>query len=356
MSESAKKQSARILALDYLRGFFIVIIIVDHLFRFPNVFALVSGEARLWMTAAEGFIMISGLLIGYIRGYKGLKHPFGTIAHTLFRRALLLYVWLIIGSIAYLGVASWLLNIPETPSAAVPMGDWGALLWGIISMQYPAVWVHFLYLYTVFLVLSIGAIWLYRKQKAWLIPVISIPLYIIGWTEGIEWMKWQLLFFGAATVGCYLEPIRLWWNTVKKRLVLERMLYTVSIATLAMSVIAVYFPALLPGSLVAGLHDAFLIDTFGPARVIISALWFTALCLLFERAYPLLKKYTYGVLEYFGTHSLTAYVAHGAVICLVNILVPHSDSVFINSIVVFAGIMAVYGLIRIPIVDRFLPR
>lgn len=356
MAESAKNQSTRILALDYLRGFFIVVIIVDHLFRFPNAFALISGEARLWMTAAEGFIMISGLLIGYIRGYKGLKHPFATIARTLFRRALLLYAWLIIGSIVYLGIASWILNIPETPSATVPVGDWWALISNIITMQHPAVWVHFLYLYAIFLVLSIGAVWLYRRKKAWLIVAISAGFYLAGYAYNIEWMKWQLLFFGAATVGCYLESIRIWWNSLKKRTTLEWSLYATSIVTLAVSIITVYFPQLLPNSVVGALYNAFLIDTFGPARVIISALWFTTLCFIFEHIYPLLKKYTYGVLEYFGTHSLTAYIAHGAIICCINAFIPHSDSILINTIVTFVGIMAVYGLIRIPLVDKLLPR
>jgi len=356
MSQPVEKQSTRILALDYLRGFFILVIIVDHLFRFPNAFMLISGEARLWMTAAEGFIMISGLLIGYIRGYKGLKHPFSTIAHTLFRRALLLYVWLIIGSIVYLGVASWMLNIPSTPSAAVPVGDWWSLITTILTMQHPAVWVHFLYLYAIFLVLSIGAVWLYRQQKAWLIAAISITLYILGYIHNIEWMKWQLLFFGAAIVGCYLEPICIWWNSLTKRKALEWSLYSITVGTLALSIITVYFPHLLPGSIVATLQTAFFIDTFGPARVVISILWFTALCFAFERIYPLLKKYTYGVLEYFGTHSLTAYIAHGAIICLVNAFLPPSDSILINTLVTFAGIIAVYGFIRIPVVDKILPR
>lgn len=61
--------------LDYLRGYFVVVIITDHLWRYPSLFSLITGEARLWMTAAEGFVMISGFLIGYVRGFKGRKNP-----------------------------------------------------------------------------------------------------------------------------------------------------------------------------------------------------------------------------------------------------------------------------------------
>lgn len=349
---------ARIQALDYLRGFFIVVIIVDHLFRFPNIFMFISGEARLWMTAAEGFIMISGLLIGYIRGFKGLKRPFSNIANTLFRRAVLLYVWLVIGSILYLGVAVWILRIPRTPSPSVPAGDWGGLISNIVTMEHPAVWVHFLYLYTIFLLISIPVVWLLRHQKAWLVLLLSVPLYVFGWLNDIEWMKWQLLFFGAAVAGFYLDSIRMWWSNIgtSKQRLLQTTLYVITATTLVGSIVSVYLPGILPGQLVTNLENIFAIDIFGPARLVIAILWFTTLCLVFERIYPFLKRYTYGMLEYFGTHSLTAYVAHGAIICLLNALIPLSDSAIINSLVVLVGIMFVYGLIRLPIIRTVLPR
>lgn len=61
------------LALDYLRGYFIVVIIIDHLYRWPSALALLTGQGHLWFNAADGFVIVSGLMIGYVRGYKGLK-------------------------------------------------------------------------------------------------------------------------------------------------------------------------------------------------------------------------------------------------------------------------------------------
>jgi len=60
----------RIFELDLLRGFFVVIIIIDHLQLWPSPLRYLTGEGRLWVTAAEGFFLISGLLVGYIRGFK----------------------------------------------------------------------------------------------------------------------------------------------------------------------------------------------------------------------------------------------------------------------------------------------
>ena len=60
----------RIFELDLLRGFFVVIIIIDHLQLWPSPLRYLTGEGRLWVTAAEGFFLISGLLVGYIRGFN----------------------------------------------------------------------------------------------------------------------------------------------------------------------------------------------------------------------------------------------------------------------------------------------
>ncbi len=352
----SSSQSKRIEALDYLRGFFIVVIIVDHVFRFPNIFALFSGEARLWMTAAEGFILISGLLIGYIRGRKGMKLPFSNIAQILFKRAVVLYVWLVLGSLIYLGIASWILAIPDTPSATVTFGDWFGLIWNIITMQHPAVWVHFLYLYAIYLVLSIGAVWLLRSQRSLALVTISIGVYLIGWLCNVEWMKWQLLFFGAATAGFYLDTIRRWWSEYRHKLAILIGIYSLTIVTLICSITFVFLPQLVSTNLVSATNSLFSIDTFGPARVIISILWFTALCLIFNQVYPFLKRYTFGLLEYFGTHSLTAYITHGVVICLFNAFIPRTSSYVTNSVVVFAAILLVYGFIKIPLVQKVVPR
>src|SRR6478752_2733089 len=88
--------ASRFLALDYLRGFFIIVIIVDHLWRWPSLFEFISGRGELWSSAAQGFIIISGLLIGYIRGYKNRDQPLWGITKKLLKRGLTLYVWMFI--------------------------------------------------------------------------------------------------------------------------------------------------------------------------------------------------------------------------------------------------------------------
>lgn len=106
---SVRKLSERMLVLDYLRGFFIMIIIADHLWRWPNLFEYVSGRGELWSSAAEGFVIISGLLVGYVRGYKNREKPMLEVAKKLVIRGIMLYIWMIIVSIALVW-ATWSLT------------------------------------------------------------------------------------------------------------------------------------------------------------------------------------------------------------------------------------------------------
>src|SRR3954466_14178860 len=89
--KSKTPRSRRILAFDLIRGFFLLIIMVDHIELYPNGFDVFTGKGRLWVSAAEGFFFISGLLIGMVyrrRLALGMKFIF----KKMWRRAAELYI------------------------------------------------------------------------------------------------------------------------------------------------------------------------------------------------------------------------------------------------------------------------
>jgi hypothetical protein len=364
MSSTRNTPTGRLLSLDYLRGFFILVIIIDHLWRFPSAWALFSGEAKLWVTAAEGFVMISGFLIGYVRGYKGLKLSFVTIAKKLFVRSVMLYFWMIIVSIGYLWI-EWHNRVPNMPFTKfipeVEQGDYSAAIMHVISGQ-PHAWIHFLYLYAIFLMIAIGAVYLFRKRFSWAVGIISVVLYIAGIWLNIEWMKWQLIFFLPSVAGFHFDYIRLRWSQMADptRHLVKRMLLLAAALTLLASILITYLPSLFPAPIVSTTTDIFLIEHFTAARVLMAILWFIALAFIFEKLTPYIQKYTYGTLEYLGTHSLTAYVAHGYVICLVNfalnISVPASLLIPFNTLLGALALAGVYIIIRLPVIRTVLPR
>src|SRR5215831_17597074 len=80
-------------SIDLLRGFFICIVIVDHIGWFPSAFEVVSGRGGLFASAAEGFLLISGVLVGQIRGGEVKSGRFGVAAWRCLRRAGVLALW-----------------------------------------------------------------------------------------------------------------------------------------------------------------------------------------------------------------------------------------------------------------------
>jgi len=60
--------SKRNLKLDLLRGFFITIMLVDHVTFYvgKNIFYYLNGSGNLWVSPAEGFVFISGYMVGFI--------------------------------------------------------------------------------------------------------------------------------------------------------------------------------------------------------------------------------------------------------------------------------------------------
>jgi hypothetical protein len=80
MTKKAPEKPKRIETIDILRGFYIFSIIVVHLARFPNGYDIFTGRGILWATNSEGFFLMSGMLIGIIRGRKDGSLPFKEVA------------------------------------------------------------------------------------------------------------------------------------------------------------------------------------------------------------------------------------------------------------------------------------
>ena len=364
MSSAKGPLTGRLLSLDFLRGYFVLVIVIDHLWQFPSAWALVSGEAKLWVTAAEGFVMISGFLIGYVRGYKGLKLPFFTIAKKLFARAIMLYFWMIIVSMGYIWI-EWQKKVPNMPYTKFEpeftehsyMDAFSRFIGGE-----PHAWIHFLYLYAILLVVSIGAVYLFRKRLSWLVGVLSLALYAVGIWQDSEWMKWQIIFFLPSIAGFHFDAIRAMWHTYRPeaRSMLKRLVFLATGVTLLASILLTYLPQFFPSSLIGANTDIFAIEHFTPARIIVAILWFITLAFIFDKFTPQIQKYTHGTLEYVGTHSLTAYVSHGYVIVLVNFFLTASLPIYLqvayNTFLGALTLVGVYVAIRLPILRRILPR
>ena len=346
---AANSPSKRIEALDYLRGFFILVIIVDHLWRWPNLLQYVSGRGELWVSAAEGFVIISGLLVGYVRGRKGLKKPFREISKKLIARGALLYLWSFITTVAFVA-ATWYITF-RSNIAYVPYekGDWLDLIRDIITLQYNHILTHFLYLYAIFLVLSPVLIWLLRQGLWWVGLSISLATWLLGVMFDIEWMQWQILFYIPTIAGFYLDQIIVFCRRIPPHI--TRIIMITALASIVLSA-AIILPHD-PGTYT---RDVFGKEPLSLARIGLSFVWFVALAWLFNKTLRWLDTYIGWLLLPFGTKSLTAYIVHGFVLMMVALIIPLTTGFWINTLLVCVAILTTWTIVRIPHINRVIPR
>lgn len=351
------KQRSRLDVLDYLRGFFIVVIIIDHLSRWPSAFSLFTGQAWLWITAAEGFVIISGLLIGYVRGYKSKELPFATVTKKLLLRALLLYAWSIIATIVYTAVIWYVPLQGGAQTLPMDVGDWPGLILQTVTLTYTNVWVHFLALYAIFLAASPVAVWLLRRGQASFVIMISLLLLGLGWQLQSEVLQWQALFFIPSVAGYYLPSIKIRWQAlaVKTRRTLVASIMAFTSLTIMLSVITTFHAQLVP-ELADSLNAAFPKETISLWRLVLALIWFGGFLLLFIAARPWIKKWLGWLLMPIGSRSLTAYILHGLALCIISFLTVRGDNIFINTLLGAAAVLIVWGLVRIPFVQKIIPR
>ena len=357
MSKIKPVAKNRLETLDQLRGFFIIVIIIDHLSRWPSLFALMTGKALLWVTAAEGFVGISGLLVGYVRGYKNLSLPFKDVAIKLLRRAGLLYLWSLIASIAYVAVV-WSIQFEGgAPSTPMLVGDWGDFLFQLVTLQYTWVWVHFLTLYALFLAASPIAIWLFRRKLAWAVAAISFIILVIGWITKLEALQWQFLFFIPSIAGFYLQSILNWWKrlTNTQRIGITAITVTLTFVTIIISVICTFYAQSFQATADYLNSTLFAKDSISLLRAGIAFLWFAGFMFTFIILRKFISKAFNWLLIPMGTHSLTAYILHGVALCIISYVTISTENFWINSALGIVAVMIVWILIKIPFVRRIIP-
>src|SRR5206468_9667251 len=95
----------RLMILDQLRGLCLAIIVIDHVNLFPSLLEFITGRGQLWVSAAEGFFFISGLMVGLVRGRLAQRAGLGAATRKLWGRSWQLYVAGLILTLGYTALA-----------------------------------------------------------------------------------------------------------------------------------------------------------------------------------------------------------------------------------------------------------
>lgn len=343
----------RILALDLLRGAFLLEIISFHIIWSPSLFIFIGGGGRLPASAAEGFFAISGLLVGYLYGPKVLKET-KKIFKKIWKRAALLYGLSVFFTLFY---TVWALLEPESSKhATMWAGTPFEFFRKTFMLTYTFGWADFLSRYAIFMLFAPFAVWLIAKGRAWVVAITSAAVWFFFRHTDIflPYSAWQVIFMFSIILGYYLPHIESWfrylsrtYRTIIAGTICSAALITYVASMILLVIIPIFYPDNQTFATFSGqLMSYFDKDHLDPARIAIGILWFTALYMTFRRHEKAISRYTRGILEVFGRQSLLVYCTHAFILFAIDIyFVPPAGHTKIANTIVTFGVMAIIYLI-----------
>lgn len=207
-------------ALDLLRGYFLVVIVIDHLRFASNPLYLLSGKQSLWVTAAEGFVLISGFLVGMLRGDEARHDGLTIAARHLLRRAGVLALWCALMTIGFRAISELTGYWPAVPNADAP-GTFAEYSVGAMLLRLTYGDHNLLAAYAIYLAaapLALGA--MLRGHTATVLAA-SITLWGIAYRYQLAWSNsvqadlcWQLLFVVGMAAGFHRAEIGRRWRAL----------------------------------------------------------------------------------------------------------------------------------------------
>jgi enterochelin esterase-like enzyme len=203
-------EGRRDLRLDLLRGFAVFAMVVDHIGGASWLYALTGGN-RFFVSAAEGFVFISGLLVGIIYGDRMRRDGLRSATLRLLARAWTLYslaVWLAIGTAFFAAIFGM-------PRGVILAADPARFIVEVITLQRTFYLVDVMLLYAFLLALSPLALAALRIGGWWSVLLVSCTLWAVYQSFPVElalpwrivdnpvfnFAPWQLLFFVGLLIG-----------------------------------------------------------------------------------------------------------------------------------------------------------
>ncbi len=226
-----------------MRGVVLFILIVVHIDIF-SVYNLLVWERIGVISGAEGFVILSGMVLGMVHRKKIDTKGWHHSSAILFKRAFQIYrvnltlilLVALIGLIYFIDSSS--INsftnhyaektYPLMPGASAPIQNW---VNRILLLRVGPHQTQVLGLYVVLLLLTPFALWLLYKKKYSVLLSISWILYFYNWDiptrltqtqfeYAFPSLAWQLIFFHALAFGYFKNEISNYLSGYKKNAIL----------------------------------------------------------------------------------------------------------------------------------------
>lgn len=370
MSRPATKQSTRIETLDLLRGYFLISITITHL-NYLSPLSWLTARSQLFMSSAEGFFFISGIVLGMVRGAKLVNESMKRPTVLILKRTLQLYSIYILSTVLFTLIGWWFYmdNPGLKPGIAPQDTSFWVMLWQSFTFQYLYGWHDYLRLYIAFMAVTPLVILLLRMKKWWIVMAASFMLWLLApapdYPQSIytQPLHWQIIFFGGISIGFHWKDLTVTWARLSRRV---RVGVTTSLLTVAFVTFALNcflaFGGLL-GENIANITDP-LRGQLGPyfdkenlrvARLLMFLVWFWASYWLFHRFEARIKKAFGWLLLSFGTNSLYVYIVSGVILFFTHLYIPRAGY-WVNSLTLCAVIGLTLLCVRTKFLMKIIPR
>jgi hypothetical protein len=205
--------------LDLLRGFCVFAMIVDHIGGASWLYGLTGGNSWL-VSAAEGFVFLSGLTMGLVYRRKVREQGLRAAARAALRRAGTLYLLTVSVTLIFTLLArltDWSLWTDRALAAGEPLD----LLFGALTLHYTYHGADVLALYTLLVAAAPLVFFLLDEGKtphvaagSWLIWAgyqFFPERFSLTWTiqdsNYFPLAAWQVLFVGGLLLGWHRQPL-----------------------------------------------------------------------------------------------------------------------------------------------------
>lgn len=228
----------RIEILDGLRGYFLVFMIVNHLKLIGGVWLAHFNLGELgYVQDAQGFVFLSGLLVGLIHSRRMLAKGFVGASQKMWRRAVEIYCYALVCLLGITLLSSVIPGAAET---------WSSWLWGLgyhdpgylasaAMLLYQPNYMDILPQYVLYMLVAPFLVWLCLGGRAgmviagslvlWLvvqlgldIPVASAAHAVAGRLQSPDIVRvyfnplaWQICFVAGVVFGCLTVTRQLDW-------------------------------------------------------------------------------------------------------------------------------------------------
>jgi hypothetical protein len=351
----------RLVTLDLMRGFYVGVLAAIHLDYIPSLLGIVDGRGALLVSEAEGFFMISGLLVGMLRRRDLERYGLWRMTLNSWKRGLQLYIVAVPLTLLFTFIGRVAV---EHGRSQVKVGldtwsTWPQLVYNSMTFHYTYGWADFLTYYVPMFLLAPLAVWLLSKH---LWPLILVAAYVGFWlpshyntTFYSPFLQWGVYFFIGSVAGYH-------WNDLKRLMArlspdwnraIRYGLIAATVAIYLAGLLLLYKPGLVSSH---GLYDhMFQNNRLGLLRPFAAPISVAGTFLLIRRFEDVLTRTVGKVLIPFGRNSLYVYVAQSFVVFLVPFALGPKNFLF-NTVFDAAVIALIWCGVRTRFLAFLIPR